>query len=110
MTQINVNLLAESNFEFPPNSYIFGSIDNPIIVITKDGFNYKGELIEDKGEIYQLFKNYITSYQKESSDNHKKDIKKAWFDSTMQFDNSAQMTDKKSFEDYYEETFKQPKK
>lgn len=32
-------------------------------------------------------------------------IKKAWFDSTIQFDNSAEMAYKKSFEDYYQETY-----
>jgi hypothetical protein len=59
------------------NSYTFNGIKGePIIVITKDGFKYKGELIEDKGEIYQLFKNYLTSYQREMSENHKKDMKK----------------------------------
>ena len=50
------------------NSYTFSGIktDEPIIVITEDGFIYKGELIEDKGEIYQLFKNYLTSSQTET--------------------------------------------
>ena len=48
------------------NSYTFNGIkDEPIIVITEDGFKYKGELIEDKGEIYKLFKNYLTSCQTE---------------------------------------------
>lgn len=42
--------------------------DEPIIVITEDGFKYKGELIEDKGEVYKLFKNYLTSSQTEISD------------------------------------------
>jgi hypothetical protein len=48
------------------NSYTFSIKDEPIIVITENGFKYKGELIEDKGEIYQLLKNYIT--QQEISD------------------------------------------
>lgn len=51
------------------DSYTFSiKTDEPIIVITEDGFKYKGELIEDKGEIYQLFKNYLTSSQTEISD------------------------------------------
>lgn len=52
------------------NSYTFSGIktDEPIIVITEDGFKYKGELIEDKGEVYKLFKNYLTSSQTEISD------------------------------------------
>lgn len=57
------------------NSYTFSiKTDEPIIVITEDGFKYKGELIEDKGEVYKLFKNYLTSSQTEISD---EEIKKA---------------------------------
>jgi hypothetical protein len=37
---------------------------------------------------------------------HKQEMEKTWFDSTLQFDNSAEMSDKKLFEDYYQETFK----
>lgn len=29
-----------------------------------------------------------------------------WFDSTAQFDNAAEMTNKKTFDDYYTETYK----
>lgn len=32
--------------------------------------------------------------------------KDTWFDSTSQFDNAAEMTYKKDFEDYYNETYK----
>jgi hypothetical protein len=39
-------------------------------------------------------------------DLHKKELKNAWYDSTMQFDAYAEMTNKKSFDDYYQETFK----
>ena len=35
----------------------------------------------------------------------KQQIKDAWFDSTAQFDNAAEMTYKKDFEQYYKETF-----
>jgi hypothetical protein len=35
----------------------------------------------------------------------KEQMKKSWFDSTTQFDNSASMVDKKEFEQYYNETF-----
>ena len=35
----------------------------------------------------------------------KEQIKKAWFDSTLQFDNAASMVDKKEFEQYYNETY-----
>ena len=35
----------------------------------------------------------------------KQQIEKTWFDSTMQFDNAAEMTYKKSFEQYYTETY-----
>ena len=52
----------------PPESFTL-SLDReepPVIVIDKEGFKYKGELVEDKGEIYQLFKNYLTSSQTEN--------------------------------------------
>jgi hypothetical protein len=53
------------------NSYIFSGInDEPIIVITEDGFKYKGEFIEDKGEIYQLFKNYLNNAPKFDSETY----------------------------------------
>lgn len=35
----------------------------------------------------------------------KQQIEKTWFDSTMQFDNAAEMTYKKSFEQYYSDTY-----
>jgi hypothetical protein len=42
------------------NSYTFNGIkDESIIVITEDGFKYKGELIEDGGEIYKLLKEFL---------------------------------------------------
>jgi len=37
---------------------------------------------------------------------HYKEMKNAWYDSTMQFDAYAEMNNKKSFDDYYNETFK----
>jgi hypothetical protein len=46
------------------DSYTFNGIkDEPIIVITEDGFKYKGELIEDKGEIYKLLKEFLQKSQ-----------------------------------------------
>lgn len=66
------------------DSYTFSiKTDEPIIVITEDGFKYKGELIEDKGEIYQLFKNYLTSSQTEISD---EEIEKELFDLLYDFE------------------------
>ena len=48
------------------NSYTFNCIKNePIIVITEDGFKYKGELIEDAGEIYKLFKEFLIQSKKD---------------------------------------------
>jgi hypothetical protein len=35
----------------------------------------------------------------------KKQHKKTWFDSTSQFDNAAEMTFKKDFDDHYNETY-----
>lgn len=44
-----------------PNSFIFkvGDSPDPIIVIDQKGFWYKGNLIEDTGEVYKLFKEFI---------------------------------------------------
>ena len=42
-------------------------------------------------------------------DKEKKQIEKTWFDSTAQFDNAAEMTYKKLFEDYYNQTYNQNK-
>ena len=43
------------------NSITFSLKNNePIIVMDEVGFRYKGELIEDAGEIYKLFKEYLT--------------------------------------------------
>lgn len=43
------------------NSFIFkvGDSPEPVIVIDQKGFWYKGELVEDAGEVYQLFKEFI---------------------------------------------------
>lgn len=43
----------------PPSSFIFDLGNNPIIVINEEGFRYKGELIEDAGEVYELFKEFL---------------------------------------------------
>ena len=46
------------------DSYTFNGIkDEPIIVITENGFKYKGELIEDGGEIYKLLKEFLQKSQ-----------------------------------------------
>jgi hypothetical protein len=66
--------------------------------------------IEKLFEEYKLVGMLTTAMVNHYQEMHKEEIKKTWFDSTIQFDNSAEMTYKKSFEDYYEETFKQPKK
>lgn len=41
------------------HSYTFTQEGKPIIVIDSKGFNYKGELIDDVGEVYNLFKRYL---------------------------------------------------
>lgn len=43
------------------NSFIFklNNVEEPVIVINETGFLYKGELIEDAGEVYRLFKEFI---------------------------------------------------
>jgi hypothetical protein len=46
--------------ESQPNTITFSLKNNePVIVLDEVGFKYKGELIEDGGEIYELFKDYI---------------------------------------------------
>lgn len=35
----------------------------------------------------------------------KQQHEETWYDSTLQFDNAAQMTNKKLFEDYYNDTY-----
>ena len=47
------------NLEPQPNSISFLIKDEPIIVVDEMGFKYKGELIEDSGEIYKLFKDFV---------------------------------------------------
>ncbi len=46
--------------ELQPNTITFSLKNNePVIVLDEVGFKYKGELIEDAGEIYKLFKEFI---------------------------------------------------
>lgn len=40
-------------------SITFGQQGEAIIVINKKGFIYKGQLIEDAGEVYNLFKSFL---------------------------------------------------
>jgi hypothetical protein len=58
LEEVPKSYLAISNQ--PPNSITL-SLDReePIIVIDEVGFKYKGELIEDAGEIYKLFKEFL---------------------------------------------------
>jgi hypothetical protein len=55
------NITPNEIKDYSPNSFIFKLNDNedPIIVIDQTGFTYKGELIEDSGEVYRLFKQFI---------------------------------------------------
>jgi hypothetical protein len=46
-----------------PNSFTFYLRNEPIIVINEDGFKYKGELIEDGGEIYKLLNEFLRTPQ-----------------------------------------------
>jgi hypothetical protein len=45
--------------------------------------------------------------RKQAKEMEKEQHKQTWLDSTAQFDNAAEMTYKKDFEQYYNETFKQ---
>jgi hypothetical protein len=69
------------------------------------------EVYKVTGTLKESDFNYANNWTKENTyteEQYKAAIKKAWFDSTMQFDNSAEMTYKKSFDDYYQ-SLKQPK-
>ena len=45
----------------PSSSFTFclKQDEPPIIIIDEKGFQYKGELIEDAGEVYKLFKEFL---------------------------------------------------
>jgi hypothetical protein len=45
------------------NSFAFILKSDTIILIDETGFKYKGELIEDSGEVYKLFKEFLQSAQ-----------------------------------------------
>jgi len=48
----------------------------------------------------------IENIFEQAKEMEKEQHSRTWFDSTAQFDNSAEMTYKKDFKDYYNETFK----
>ena len=45
-----------------PNSFIF-EIKNNKIVINENGFHYNGKIINDNGEIYEQFKEFLKTIQ-----------------------------------------------
>lgn len=55
----NNTLLAAPANPKSPNSITFRLGEEDIIVIDEKGFHYKGELIEDAGEVYNLFKQFL---------------------------------------------------
>ena len=63
------NLIKENQQEIsdgviPPNLFILSlNREEPIIIIDEEGFKYKGELIEDGGEIYKLLKEFLQKSQ-----------------------------------------------
>lgn len=56
------NELMGKGKSFESNTISFILKNEPIIVIDEVGFKYKGELIEDSGEVYRLFKEYLKQY------------------------------------------------
>lgn len=46
-----------------PNSFTFNLNGQQIIVINENGFTYNGKLIEDAGEVYRLFKEFLLQAQ-----------------------------------------------
>jgi hypothetical protein len=60
-TETNQPIVKSSTLEQDSISFVFK--DEPIIVINEGGFKYKGELIEDSGQVYKLFKQFLESTQ-----------------------------------------------
>ena len=58
---MEANLVLTPNEFITTNRFIFkiGDAPEPVIVIDTTGFWYKGELVEDSGEVYRLFKEFI---------------------------------------------------
>jgi len=61
--------------------------------------------IKDQIRLSKEHLEMIESYAKQAKEMEKEQHKKTWFDSTTQSDNAAEMTYKKSFEQYYNETY-----
>ena len=63
--ETDYTLIADTTIKFEPlpNSFIFCLNNKEVIVIDEVGFKYKGELIEDKGEVYRLFKEFLKQYK-----------------------------------------------
>jgi hypothetical protein len=55
------NMTPNEIKDHSPNSFIFklNSDEDPVIVIDQKGFWFKGDLIEDSGEVYRLFRQFI---------------------------------------------------
>ena len=60
-----------------------------------------GDIVLSQGHIDELEEKYL---KKEKEQN-----KETWFRSTAQFDNAAEMTYKKLFDEYYQETYNENK-
>lgn len=59
-TTIMENLVLNPEpMDVQENSFTLKLEGETIIVIDTKGFNYKGNLIEDAGEVYDLFKSYL---------------------------------------------------
>lgn len=58
------SLYTLSSVDFVPQNHSFyfflkSEAKEPIIVINEKGFYYRDELIEDAGEVYRLFKDFL---------------------------------------------------
>lgn len=60
------------------------------------------EKLYEQGHFYYVQQTELIDQAKQIE---KEQIKKSWFDSTLQFDNAASMVYKKEFEQYYNETY-----
>lgn len=62
------------------------------------------QFLMGKIKIYD-FQNQRLKLEKQAKEMEKKQHKKTWLDSTSQFDNAAEMTFKKDFDEHYNETY-----
>ena len=67
--------------------------------------NYKTPLNMAELEFILIHNDMINRFEQQAKEMEKKQHKKTWLDSTSQFDNAAEMTFKKDFDEHYNKTY-----